>query len=127
MARPSPCSRSSGAAGASIGVVAGGLLIDLASWRWVFLVNVPIGLLTIPVARAPSSTSAPTHRAPPRPGREPGAGAAGPALPPGVPRLPNAVLFTMTLAGFCFQFLTALYLQDILGLDPMHTGLSYLP
>ena len=31
--------------------------------------------------------------------------------------LPNVVLFTMTVAGFSFQFLTALYLQDILGLD----------
>ena len=31
--------------------------------------------------------------------------------------LPNAVLFTMTVAGFSFQFLTALYLQDTLGLD----------
>ena len=41
--------------------------------------------------------------------------------------LPNAVLFTMTVAGFSFQFLTALYLQDTLGLDALHTGLSYLP
>jgi MFS family permease len=41
--------------------------------------------------------------------------------------MPNAVLFTMTVAGFSFQFLTALYLQDTLGLDPLHTGLAYLP
>ena len=41
--------------------------------------------------------------------------------------LPNAVLFTMTVAGFSFQFLTALYLQDTLGLDALHTGLAYLP
>ena len=33
--------------------------------------------------------------------------------------LPNAVLFTMTVAGFSFQFLTALYLQDTLGLDAL--------
>src|SRR4029077_3598890 len=41
--------------------------------------------------------------------------------------LPNAVLFTMTTAGFSFQFLTALYLQDTLRLDALHTGLAYLP
>jgi MFS family permease len=33
----------------------------------------------------------------------------------------------MTVAGFSFQFLTALYLQDTLGLDAVRTGLAYLP
>jgi EmrB/QacA subfamily drug resistance transporter len=32
-------------AGAAIGLIAGGLLTDYASWRWVLFVNVPIGLL----------------------------------------------------------------------------------
>lgn len=32
------------AAGASIGIVVGGFLTDLVDWRWVFLINVPIGL-----------------------------------------------------------------------------------
>src|SRR5215831_1502368 len=31
--------------GGGVGVVAGGLLTTYASWRWVFFVNVPIGLL----------------------------------------------------------------------------------
>lgn len=39
-----------GAAGASIGTVAGGLLTDALSWRWIFLVNVPIGASTIALA-----------------------------------------------------------------------------
>jgi MFS family permease len=114
-----------GSAGASVGVIAGGLLTDLASWRWVFWVNVPIGVALVPAALA--------LLAPP-----PGA----PGLRQGlralslVPRslltdiaflLPNVVLFTMTVAGFSFQFLTALYLQDSLGLDPLETGLAYLP
>jgi len=33
------------AAGGAIGLVAGGLLTELASWRWVMFVNVPIGVL----------------------------------------------------------------------------------
>lgn len=108
-----------GAAGASIGVVLGGLLVEWASWRWVFLVNVPIGLLTIPVAVR--------HLDPAR-----GAGGTAALVPAGLLRAgrfvrANAVLFTMTVAGFSFQFLSALYLQDTLGLDPVHTGLAYLP
>ena len=39
-----------GSAGASIGVVAGGLLTELASWRWVFLVNVPLGVAVLVAA-----------------------------------------------------------------------------
>ena len=32
------------AAGGAIGLVAGGILTELASWRWVMFVNVPIGM-----------------------------------------------------------------------------------
>jgi MFS family permease len=115
-----------GSAGASIGVVAGGLLTELASWRWVFWVNVPIGLVILVAA------SLVLDETPGVPGLRRGL-AQSRAL---VPRtlltrpaflLPNAVLFTMTVAGFSFQFLTALYLQDTLGLDPLRTGLAYLP
>ena len=115
-----------GSAGASIGVVAGGLLTDLTSWRWVFWVNVPIGLTVLVAAVAVLDP------APEPPGLRRGL-ASGLTL---VPRslltnraflLPNLVLFTMTVAGFSFQFLTALYLQDILGLDALRTGLAYLP
>jgi len=35
------------AGGGSLGVVLGGVLTDLISWHWIFLVNVPIGALVI--------------------------------------------------------------------------------
>ncbi|MFC7531938.1 MFS transporter [Actinoplanes sp. GCM10030250] len=36
-----------GAAGASIGQVLGGVLTDTLSWPWIFFINVPIGIATI--------------------------------------------------------------------------------
>ncbi|MEH0826674.1 MULTISPECIES: MFS transporter [unclassified Micromonospora] len=39
-----------GAAGAAIGQVAGGLLTDALGWHWIFLINLPIGLATIALA-----------------------------------------------------------------------------
>src|SRR5215469_16719510 len=37
--------------GAAVGLVAGGLLTTYLSWRWVLFVNVPIGLVTVILAR----------------------------------------------------------------------------
>ena len=38
-------------AGGATGVLAGGVLTDLLSWRWILFINVPIGLLVLIVAR----------------------------------------------------------------------------
>ena len=38
------------AGGGSIGVLAGGILTDLLSWHWIFLVNVPVGIAVIALA-----------------------------------------------------------------------------
>jgi MFS family permease len=35
-----------GVAGASIGLVLGGVLTQAAGWHWIFFVDVPIGMLT---------------------------------------------------------------------------------
>lgn len=36
--------------GASLGMVVGGVLMEVASWRWVMLVNVPIGAVVVAIA-----------------------------------------------------------------------------
>ncbi|HTU95525.1 MAG TPA: MFS transporter [Solirubrobacteraceae bacterium] len=38
------------ASGAAVGLLMGGILTDIASWRWVFFVNVPVGIVTIALA-----------------------------------------------------------------------------
>jgi MFS family permease len=163
-----------GSAGASIGVVAGGVLTELADWHWIFLVNVPVGLLALagavrvlePDPDRPAGsvdllgavlattglmlavyaiTQVPLHGW----ASMPGGGllvvavallagfvlrqttATQPLVPPAIFRsrlfsVSNAVLFTMVVTGFSFQFLSALYLQEILGYGPLRTGLAYL-
>lgn len=39
-----------GAASASVGVIASGLLTDGPGWRWIFFINIPIGLLLVALA-----------------------------------------------------------------------------
>jgi predicted MFS family arabinose efflux permease len=39
----------------------------------------------------------------------------------------NVIVVLMFAAGFGFQFMTALYLQRVLGFDSLQTGLAFLP
>jgi len=40
------------AGGGSIGLLAGGLLVQSINWHWIFFINVPIGVLTVLLGRA---------------------------------------------------------------------------
>ncbi|GGL30053.1 MFS transporter [Nocardia jinanensis] len=59
-----------GAAGAAIGQVLGGVLTDAFGWHWIFLINVPIGLATVALAIAvlPADHATGTARRPDLPG-----------------------------------------------------------
>ncbi|SIN17741.1 MFS transporter [Micromonospora cremea] len=165
-----------GAAGASVGTVAGGLLTELAGWRSIFLVNLPIGaaIVLAAVRRLPAERGIGLRAGLDLPGallataglmaavlgivgtgehgwtspRTLGAAAlavlllAGfalrqrvaptPLLPARVLRVPglvaaNAVQFLMVSAYFGFQFLLAVELQLVLGLDAAATGWAFLP
>ena len=48
-------------AGGSVGLIAGGLLVNYADWRWVLFVNVPIGILVVLLAPRVLSESQRRH------------------------------------------------------------------
>jgi EmrB/QacA subfamily drug resistance transporter len=164
------------AGGGSIGVFLGGLLTNVLSWHWIFLVNLPIGVVVyalcirlvengkglvqsgrLDVAGAVTVTTslmlavyAIVN------GNEVGwtatltmvllgvaamllalfigieARASAPLMPLGLFRLRN--LATANLVGvlwcaaiFSWFFISALYLQNVLGYAPMQVGLAFLP
>ena len=72
--------------GLALGPVVGGVLVDVAGWRWVFLVNVPFVLLAVPCGRLWLPES-----------RRPGA----PPLD-----IPGAALSTLALGGIVFALIT---------------------
>jgi DHA2 family multidrug resistance protein len=49
-------------AGPILGPVLGGFITDIASWRWIFAVNVPLGLIAVLGLRRISSSVEPTER-----------------------------------------------------------------
>jgi EmrB/QacA subfamily drug resistance transporter len=164
------------AGGGSVGVLAGGVLTDLLSWHWIFLVNVPIGagVVVASFAVLPADRGERRRGALDLPGallvtgalllavyaivggNEHGwlsgrtlgllaAAAAGlaaflalearvaaPLVPLGLFRIrsvaaSNAVGILWSAAMFATFFLSALYLQLVLGYTPLEVGLAFLP
>ncbi|MGU7773127.1 DHA2 family efflux MFS transporter permease subunit [Burkholderia sp. MR1-5-21] len=164
------------AGGGSIGVLLGGLLTNLLSWHWIFLVNLPIGIAVyaLCVALLPSArgqahgerldvAGAVTATASLMlavyavvNGNEAGwtsartlgllfaalallaaflaieARAQHPLMPLGLFRMrnvatANAVGVLWAAAMFAWFFMSALYLQRVLGYRPLQVGLAFLP
>jgi len=164
------------AGGGSIGVLLGGVLTDLISWHWIFLVNVPIGVLVTVL----SLRLLPGERGAAMSARLDVAGAVtvtaalilavyaivngnqngwksaetlgllgaavvglalflgiesrvrSPLVPLGLFRLRNIRVSNLVgvlwaAAMFAWFFLSALYLQLVLGYSPLQVGLSFLP
>jgi EmrB/QacA subfamily drug resistance transporter len=164
------------AGGGSIGVLLGGVLTDLLDWHWIFLVNLPIGVVVsalslrlLPAARMEAAqrrldvagavtvtvalmlavyaivngnqagwTSAQTL------GLLAGAAVLltvflaiearvpAPLVPLGLFRLRNVATANVVgvlwaAAMFAWFFLSALYLQLVLGYSPLQVGLAFLP
>jgi EmrB/QacA subfamily drug resistance transporter len=162
--------------GGSLGVLLGGILTDALDWHWIFLVNVPVGVLVVVLTLVVIS-GAPLPNAAQRldlagavtvtaslitavyaivNGNEFGwltartlgllAGSAvllasflviearvpAPLVPLRLFRLrniavSNAVGVLWAGAMFAWFFLTALYLQLVLGYSPLQVGLAFLP
>jgi MFS family permease len=164
------------AGGGSIGVLLGGILTDALNWHWIFLVNVPIGIAVIVLARLVlpgARVGAASRRLDVAGaltvtsalmlavyaivnGNEVGwtsvrtlagltvagvllasflaieAKGSAPLMPLGLFRLrnvstANVVGVLWAAAMFAWFFLSALYLQLVLGYSPLQVGLAFLP
>jgi EmrB/QacA subfamily drug resistance transporter len=161
--------------GGTIGVLLGGVLTDLLSWHWIFLVNLPIGVLVVLLSLRllPGEHAAGSGRLDVAGavtvtaalmlavyaivnGNSAGwtstqtlgllAGAAGllgvflviesrvasPLVPLSLFRLRNVAVSNVVgvlwaAAMFAWFFLSALYLQLVLGYSPLKVGLAFLP
>lgn len=163
------------AGGGSVGVTLGGVLTDALDWRWIFLVNLPVGIAAIAmtlrslapdtrsgggrldVAGAVLATGASTSLVAAFVGVQDAGWASGrtigllaaavvlvavfvvverrvahPLLPAGIFRSRNlnagCAVSVLTIIGlFGWFFIGTLYLQQVLGKDPLETGLTFLP
>jgi EmrB/QacA subfamily drug resistance transporter len=164
------------AGGGTIGVLLGGILTDALAWHWIFLVNVPVGVLVFTL----SLLVLPAGRGQASEGRLDVAGALtvtaslmlavyaivngnevgwtsartlgllavsatllalflviearirSPLVPLGLLRVRNVAVSNIVgvlwaAAMFAWFFLSALYLQLVLGYSPLQVGLAFLP
>jgi EmrB/QacA subfamily drug resistance transporter len=164
------------AGGGSIGVLLGGILTNSLDWHWIFLVNLPIGVVVFALSLRllPGNHARPENRRIDVAGAVTvtvalmlavyaivngnqsgwgsgktlgllGAGAAllvlflgiesrvdAPLMPLGIFRHRNVAIANVTgilwaAAMFAWFFLSALYLQLVLGYRPLKVGLAFLP
>jgi EmrB/QacA subfamily drug resistance transporter len=163
------------AGGGTIGVLLGGILTDVLDWHWIFLVNLPIGVLVyvlslrlLPAARGAAAgrldvagavtvtaslmlavyaivngneqgwtsarTTAPLATAAALLAVFLGieSRVASPLMPLSLFRLRNVATANVVgvlwaAAMFAWFFLSALYLQLVLGYSPLRVGLAFLP
>jgi EmrB/QacA subfamily drug resistance transporter len=164
------------AGGGTIGVLLGGILTNALNWHWIFLVNVPIGIAVVVLARLmlPGAHAAPASRRLDVAGaltvtsalmlavyavvngNEAGwtsartlgllavaggllaaflvveARTSAPLMPLRLFRLrnvstANVVGILWAAAMFAWFFLSALYLQLVLGYSPLEVGLAFVP
>src|SRR6187397_2565227 len=129
------------AGGGSIGVLLGGIITDALAWHWIFLVNVPIGIVAVYAIVNGNEVGWVTARTL---GLLGVAGvlmgvflliesrAAAPLVPLRLFRLRNLAVSNVVgilwaAAMFAWFFLSALYLQLVLGYSPLEVGLAFLP
>jgi MFS family permease len=108
-----------GAGGGALGLFAGGVVTDLAGWRWIFLLNVPLVAFSLGLAGRVLAADAVPERAD------------GPLLPREALSLGLvagcAVAFVNTAATSSAGTLAALQAQDVAGISAAATGLLLLP
>lgn len=104
------------ASGAAIGLLGGGVITSTLGWHATFLVNVPIGVAALVLAPLV---------VPVMPGNRERRRVVIAHGRPAVSSYLTVILVYAT--GFGFQFMTALYLQKVLGYSAMDAGLAFLP
>jgi MFS family permease len=113
------------AGGAAVGLLLGGVLTDLVSWPWIFIVNVPVGVATIALAlRSVTESRANAAR---RAFDLGGAATVTGGLVVLVFATANGALLLVSSAMFGMFFFASLYVQDILGYSPLRAGFAFLP
>src|SRR6266545_1772343 len=130
------------ASGGAIGMLAGGLLTQYASWRWVLFVNVPVGALLLAATAGLAGLVYATTQVPEHGWATPGT--VGFLLVAAVllgaflviesrhraPLVPLRILRRRSLTGAVTAspiFFLTLYLQQILGFSAIQAGLATLP
>lgn len=110
-----------GAGGGALGLFAGGVVTDLAGWRWIFLLNVPLVVFSLGLAGRVLPVDAAHEQAG---GRQPLL--PRDALSAGLVAA-CAVAFVNTAATSSAGTLAALQAQDVAGISAAATGLLLLP